>query len=109
MGFISHDRLAGPDCFIGVVKKTLRYSYVFFYNPLCRNSVIHKIIMESGKTESYRVVLAGFGFGLALGNGRFIFGVDPIQFFLNLIRSRLWLVVFNNVERFLIGQFSNIL
>ena len=29
-------------------QKTLRYSNVFFYNPLCRNSVIGNIIMESG-------------------------------------------------------------
>jgi len=33
---------------IGVVKKTFRYSNVFFYNPLSRNSVIRNIIMESG-------------------------------------------------------------
>ncbi|MCK4984340.1 MAG: hypothetical protein KAS40_02415, partial [Desulfobacterales bacterium] len=26
--------------YIVVVKKTFRYSNVFFYNPLCRNSVI---------------------------------------------------------------------
>jgi len=31
-----------------VVKKTFRYSNVFFYNHLCRNSVIRNIIMESG-------------------------------------------------------------
>ena len=33
---------------IVVVKKTFRYSNVFFYNPLYRNSVIRNIIMESG-------------------------------------------------------------
>ena len=33
---------------IVVVKKTFRYSNVFFYNHLCRNSVIRNIIMESG-------------------------------------------------------------
>jgi len=34
--------------FIVVVKKTFRYSNVFFYNHLCRNTVIRNIIMESG-------------------------------------------------------------
>jgi len=34
--------------FIVVVKKTFRYSNVFFYNHLYRNSVIRNIIMESG-------------------------------------------------------------
>ena len=33
---------------IVVVKKTLRYSNVFFYNPLCRTSVFRNIIMENG-------------------------------------------------------------
>jgi hypothetical protein len=31
-----------------VVKKTLRYSNVFFYNHLYPNSLIRNIIMESG-------------------------------------------------------------
>ncbi len=31
-----------------VVKKTFRYSNVFFYNHLCRASVFRNIIMESG-------------------------------------------------------------
>jgi len=31
-----------------VVKKTFRYSTVFFYNHLCRNSLFRNIIMESG-------------------------------------------------------------
>ena len=34
--------------YIVFVKKTLRYSDVFFYNHLYRNSVIRNIIMESG-------------------------------------------------------------
>jgi len=34
--------------FIVVVKKTFRYSNVFFYNHLCRDTVIRNIIMESG-------------------------------------------------------------
>jgi hypothetical protein len=34
--------------FIVVVKKTLRYSNVFFYNHLYPNSVIRNIMMESG-------------------------------------------------------------
>ena len=34
--------------FIVVVKKTFRCSTVFFYNHLCRNSVIRNIIMKSG-------------------------------------------------------------
>ncbi len=34
--------------FIVVVKKTLRYSNVFFYNHLCPNSILRYIIMESG-------------------------------------------------------------
>ena len=44
----------GPLClkekarFVVVVKKTFRYSNVFFYNPLCRNSAIRNIIMKSG-------------------------------------------------------------
>ncbi len=33
---------------IGVVKKTFRYSNVFFYNPLCRTSIVRNIIMEIG-------------------------------------------------------------
>jgi len=33
---------------IVVVKKRFRYSNVFFYNHLCRNTVIRNIIMESG-------------------------------------------------------------
>jgi hypothetical protein len=33
---------------IVVVKKTLRYSNVFFYNHLCRTSVFRNIIMKSG-------------------------------------------------------------
>ena len=33
---------------IVVVKKTFRYSNVFFYNDLCRVSVIRNIIMKSG-------------------------------------------------------------
>jgi hypothetical protein len=33
---------------IEVVKKTFRYSNVFFYNHLCRTSVFRNIIMESG-------------------------------------------------------------
>ncbi len=42
---------------IVVVKKTFRYSDVFFYNPLCRNSVIRNIIMESGITVKPKVFL----------------------------------------------------
>jgi hypothetical protein len=48
----------GPLClkekarFVVVVKKTFRYSNVFFYNPLCRNSAIRNIIMKSG-TKSF--------------------------------------------------------
>ncbi len=34
--------------YIVVVKKPFRYSNLFFYNHLCRNSVIRNIIMESG-------------------------------------------------------------
>ena len=41
------------DRFIGVVKKTLRYSNVFFYNPLCRNSVTRNILMESGEKLNF--------------------------------------------------------
>ena len=33
---------------IVVVKKTFRYSNVFFYNHLCRTSVFRNIIMENG-------------------------------------------------------------
>jgi hypothetical protein len=33
---------------IVVVKKTFRYSNVFFYNHLCRVSAIRNIIMKSG-------------------------------------------------------------
>jgi imidazoleglycerol phosphate dehydratase HisB len=42
---IGEDGFAG---FIVVVKKTFRYSNVFFYNRLCRNSAIRNIIMKSG-------------------------------------------------------------
>ncbi len=34
--------------YIVVVKKTFRYSSIFFYNHLYPNSVIRNIIMESG-------------------------------------------------------------
>ncbi len=40
--------------FIGIVKKTFRYSNVFFYNPLCRTSVLRNIIMEGGIIGSIR-------------------------------------------------------
>ena len=33
---------------IAVVKKTFRYSNVFFYNRLYRNSLFQNFIMESG-------------------------------------------------------------
>jgi hypothetical protein len=42
------DRQQPVSDVIVVVKKTLRYSNVFFYNPLCPNSVNWNIIMESG-------------------------------------------------------------
>jgi hypothetical protein len=42
-----------PDNIV-VVKKTFRYSDVFFYNPLCRNSVIRNIIMESGTNSDLK-------------------------------------------------------
>jgi hypothetical protein len=34
--------------YLVVVKKTLRYSNVFFYNHLCPNSVFRYFMMESG-------------------------------------------------------------
>ncbi len=34
--------------YIVVVIKTLRYSNVFFYNPLCRNADNRNVIMNSG-------------------------------------------------------------
>jgi len=34
--------------YIVVVKKTFRYSNVFFYNHLCRTSLFRNIIMENG-------------------------------------------------------------
>jgi hypothetical protein len=40
---------AGRCPYIVVVKKMFRYSNVFFYNHLCRNSVFRNIIMENGK------------------------------------------------------------
>ncbi len=46
---------------IVVVKKTFRYSNVFFYNPLCRNSVIRNIIMESGINAGHVWVEMSFG------------------------------------------------
>jgi hypothetical protein len=36
------------DIYIVVVKKTFRYSNVYFYNHLCRTSVFRNIIMENG-------------------------------------------------------------
>jgi hypothetical protein len=36
---------------IVVVKKTFRYSNVFFYNHLCRTSEFRNIIMENGINE----------------------------------------------------------
>jgi hypothetical protein len=39
--------------FIVVVKKTARYSNVFFYNHLYRNSAIRNIIMKSGAMSGY--------------------------------------------------------
>ncbi len=59
---------------IVVVKKTLRYSNVFFYNPLYRNSVIGNIIMESGVTLK-RQVHPGFGFCTSINFG--LAGNDP--------------------------------
>ena len=41
---------------IVVVKKTFRYSNVFFYNHLCRNSLIRNIIMESGIIRYYEII-----------------------------------------------------
>ena len=40
--------ITSPVDYIVVVKKTLRYSNVFFYNHLYRTSVFRNIIMESG-------------------------------------------------------------
>ena len=40
-------------CFKGIAKKTLCCLNVFFYNPLCRNSVVQKIIMESGEKLNF--------------------------------------------------------
>ncbi len=42
------------DYYIVVVKKTFRYSNVFFYNHLCRNSVTRNIIMKSGIKDGRR-------------------------------------------------------
>jgi hypothetical protein len=36
-------------------QKTLRYSNVFFYNHLCRNSVFRNIIMESGINNQCKI------------------------------------------------------
>jgi type II secretory pathway component GspD/PulD (secretin) len=35
--------------FVGIVKKMFRYSNVFFYNPLCRVSLIRNKNMKSGR------------------------------------------------------------
>ena len=37
----------------------LRYRNVFFYNPLCRNSAIRNIIMESGIKSIWALLPAG--------------------------------------------------
>ena len=37
-----------PFPYIVVVKKTLRYSYVFFYNYLYRNSFFQNLSLEGG-------------------------------------------------------------
>ena len=40
--------IRSPSWFIVVVKKTSRNSNVFFFNPLCRVSLIRNKIMKSG-------------------------------------------------------------
>jgi hypothetical protein len=49
--------LSDACIFIVVVKKTFRCANVFFYNHLCRNSVVQNIIMESGTNST-----TGYGY-----------------------------------------------
>jgi len=44
-----------------VVKKTLRYSNVFFYNHLCRTSLVWNIIMVSGKMTPFQFETLNLG------------------------------------------------
>ncbi len=73
MASTQNDQMASPATeilatifarLIVVVKKTFRYSNVFFYHHLCRNSVIRNIIMESGinPIERIRLTMKARGF-----------------------------------------------
>ena len=65
---ISLRRINAPQAHIVVVKNRSGVQMFFFYNHLCRNSVIRNIIMESGIKCIFETAFYFFAFIFALSS-----------------------------------------